>query len=443
MQSAGVTPVFWKDFSSRVERAVMGAIAQDGMEQAKQRMMQGNLDKARSGRVTARTPAYGYKFVDRYGNEGYAAKQDTYYAIREDEAAVVRRIFEAIANGQSLRGLGVVLTQEGVPPPKQAIWVSAQLRIIIKNEVYRGDFYAHRWEHTTVEKPSKDGLGVRTVKCKVERPPEHWIHVPVPPIVSRELWDAANAMLVKNQQMARRNAKEPYLLTGLITCAVCGYNYVGTTRGNPKQPRHKRYRGYRCPVSGSFPRHVREFVGCNSGQIPCSVIEPAVWKLVCTALLQPETLVRAIESDAYTERNQRLQEQIAYLEREIATRHDGDEKLYRAYMAGAFDEQEYAARRRMLKTESATMSEQLEALRTQVVTVEEVEARKAQVHALAEQAAALNLLDDIGFADKQRIIKLLVDSITLHVGEGWFRLEGVIRGVFSIENTLVGTGYGP
>ncbi|HLZ81396.1 MAG TPA: recombinase family protein, partial [Ktedonobacteraceae bacterium] len=66
----GITALFWKQFSSRIERTVLGAIAQDGMEQSKARMMEGNLRKARSGRVTARVPAYGYKLVDAEGNEG-------------------------------------------------------------------------------------------------------------------------------------------------------------------------------------------------------------------------------------------------------------------------------------------------------------------------------------------------------------------------------------
>lgn len=49
MERHGIVPVFWKSFTNRVERAVIGAIAQDGMEQAKRRMMEGNLHKARRG----------------------------------------------------------------------------------------------------------------------------------------------------------------------------------------------------------------------------------------------------------------------------------------------------------------------------------------------------------------------------------------------------------
>lgn len=83
MKKHGIEPIFWKAFNSRVERAVMGAIAQDGMELARDRMAAGTRQKAMSGRVTAHRPAYGFKLVDSKGMEGAAAKKDSHYAIYE------------------------------------------------------------------------------------------------------------------------------------------------------------------------------------------------------------------------------------------------------------------------------------------------------------------------------------------------------------------------
>jgi DNA invertase Pin-like site-specific DNA recombinase len=47
MKQNGTEAIFWKAFNSRVERTVMGIIAQDGMEQAQQRMMDGHIRKAK------------------------------------------------------------------------------------------------------------------------------------------------------------------------------------------------------------------------------------------------------------------------------------------------------------------------------------------------------------------------------------------------------------
>lgn len=84
MRQYGLQAVFWKEFTSRIERAVMGAIAQDGMEQAKQRMAEGNLHKAQ---WTGDRPTC-WRWIQvggLHGREGETAKKDTHYAIREGD----------------------------------------------------------------------------------------------------------------------------------------------------------------------------------------------------------------------------------------------------------------------------------------------------------------------------------------------------------------------
>src|SRR5262249_32875569 len=146
----GIEPVFWKAFNSRVERAVMGAIAQDGMELARDRMAAGTRQKAMSGRVTAHRPAYGFKLVDSKGVEGPAAKKDSHYAIYEEQAVWVRFIFTSIGiHGKSLRSTANELKSK-IPPPRGKFWRMATLAKMIKNPVYKGQFVAHRFDCITV-----------------------------------------------------------------------------------------------------------------------------------------------------------------------------------------------------------------------------------------------------------------------------------------------------
>lgn len=438
MKRVGITPVFWKEFYSRIERVVLGAIAQEGMEAEKQRMMEGKLHKARSGRVTASKPAYGYKFVDSKGNESADVKRDTHYAINEDEAAIIRMIFSRMIAGVPMRQIALDLEMAGVKPPKRfKHWEYTQIRTFLKNEVYKGDFYAHRWFHTVVQKPSKDGISTRQVKKKVEYPREEWIHVPVPAIVTPEEWDAANRMLEQNKKMARRNAKVPYLLTGLIRCAHCGWKYVGTTHRSSKpdaKPHWKPYRGYRCPHYGIRPQFLVGNEECRNAHIRCATLDKAVWNIVCRALLEPELLLTALDKDATSERNRQLESQIAYLERGLADKSEDDEKLLRAYLAGAFDEHEYTARRKLLKEEAVRMSEELSRLRADVLTPEQLEQRKQSVIEMSVQMKAHNIPIDPPFEIKQRIIKLVVDEITLDARKGWLKLDGAVRGAFTIED---------
>jgi site-specific DNA recombinase len=444
MEKAGVTPVFWKEFSSRIERAVLGAIAQEGMEQEKKRMMEGTLYKARSGRVTARVPAYGYKLVDSQGNEGQSAKRDTHYGIREDEAVVVRMIFERYISGATLQGITRELHASGIKPPKQyKHWWQEQVRVILTNPVYRGDFYAHRWEHKVIEKPAKDGMSTRKVKLKVERPPEEWIRVPVPPIVSLDVWNCAERMLQQNKKMAPRNAKEPYLLTGLIKCAYCGWSFAGnTTRKCRGKVRKTPSRMYRCSLRANRPKYVREDRKCYNRDILCRELDAVVWEIVCTALLEPTLLLNALDADATSERNAQLQEHISFLEKEIWERSGDDEKLLKAYLAGAFDEKEFAERRKLLKQEVTMLHSELARIQQQVLTKEQLESRKQAVLAMSERIKQENLPVDPPFELKQKIIKLVIDKVIVDVPNDWIRVEGAIQGKYSIETALVGMDCG-
>lgn len=437
MRRYGLEVIFWREYSSLIERAVLGAVAQEGMEQAKQRMMQGNLHKARSGRVTARVAAYGYKLVDSEGREGANAKKDSYYALFDEEASIILFIFERVASGDTLRELTTTLTEMGIPPPKQyAFWETTQLRLFIRNEVYKGDFYAHRWNHTTVEKPAKNGIGTRKVKVKVERPRDEWIHVPVPPIVTPELWEAANRVLDQNRVTSRRNARFPFLLTGLVVCADCGSKYSGSSKRKSKGKLLKTpYRYYRCLRRTARPRHVLKAQTCTNSSIPVDRLERAVWNVICTALLQPEVLISALENGPTSEHNRQLGEQITYLEDELARKSSDDDKMLKAYLAGAFDEQEFASRRKILKSERDTMREALDKLRRQLVKPEQIEARKAEILALAEHVKALEMPVNPPRNLKKRIVKMLIDRVVLDVKKGEFCLEGAIRGVFPIVST--------
>lgn len=436
MQEHKLTVIFWREFSSLIERSVLGAVAQEGMEQAKRRMMEGNLHKARSGRVTARVAAFGYKLVDAEGNEGTNARKDTHYAIKEEEAVIIHRIFSQVAQGIAMGKISTDLTEAGIAPPKNSkFWTPTQIRLFIKNEVYKGDFYAHRWQHIKVQKPTKDGLSKRIVQRKVERPREEWIHVPVPPIVSKELWEAANRIIQQNKKMARRNAKHPYLLTGLVHCAQCGRVYVGTTsRLNHGKPRKRPYRGYRC-ARHSAPHHILAASSCDNGDIKCDILDGAVWHVICDVLLQPDVLIEALEQSIQSDRNQQLQAQIDYLEQEIDKRDHDDDKLFRAYLAGAFDEEEFAARRKLLKEESLHMQQEAAELRSQVMTPEQLEVRKEEVLTLSRHIQTLQLPVDPPFELKQRIIKLLVDKIILDVNKGTFTFDGAIAGLYMIGKT--------
>jgi len=297
MKQFGIQAVFWKQFSSRIERVVMGAVAQDGMEQAKQRMAQGSIHKARSGRVTAKTPAYGYKLVDSLGNEGPTAKKDTHYGIREEEAEVVRYIFRKVLEGYPLRRIAIMLEGRYPSPKRFTHWEPKMIELIVKRTVYKGEFIAHRSIEVKIpanSNPSSltESVG-KTVSRKIQCPQEEWIVVPVPAIVSLEDWEGANEIIANNK--GRQEAIAPFLLTGLITCATCGYRYIGRLKKDRRGRNNIEYifTNYRCSARGSRGRAVSEKIGCNQKQISTRILDHSVWSVIYEVLLYPDIMIGA------------------------------------------------------------------------------------------------------------------------------------------------------
>src|SRR5205085_11022730 len=119
-------------------------------------------------------------------------------------------------------------------------------------------------------------------------------------------------------------------------------------------------------------------------------------------------------------------EQIAFLETQIDDKAKEEEKIYRAYVAGAFDEHEFADKRRILKETNQVLSMEVGRLKAQVLTKERVAAQKRFVMDMAIQLKNAGQLNNVPFEVKRQIIKLVVNQITLETRAQWIRLEGAI-----------------
>lgn len=444
MKQHHIHSVFWKGFTSRIERAVMGAVSQDGMERSLEIMREGLRNKARSGRVTARVAAYGYILVDADGKPGSKARQETYYAPHPEHAEIMQLIYYKIG----IEGMGTFLLckyleERFSPPGRYKYWLPAAIRRLVRSPLYKGEYYHDRT--TTMLVPAKHqrpGEPTRMIKKKVERPREEWILVPVPPLVSVELWEAANTMLDKNAQMAKRNGRVPYLLTGLVQCDSCGYGYSGKRQkqypANGENDNSSVTRLYACNRNNPKSHHWKLENKCSQSHIVAELLETSVWKAVCEFMTKPESLIAEIDAKLAENGQDALYQQITFLEKQITDSSHEDDKLYRAFMADVFDEKEYAARRKLLKEKVATLQQERDELRERLVSPEQVEEDKRRILEFAAYVKEAGMTVDASFEFKQRMLKILVDKIILNSRERWFRLTGHISGVWHMDKSNPG-----
>jgi site-specific DNA recombinase len=67
-----------------------------------------------------------------------------------------------------------------------------------------------------------------------ECPREQWIEIPVPALVSEDLFELAQEKLQYNKKHSPRRTIEPTLLQGMLVCKNCGYAYYRTSTRTSK-----------------------------------------------------------------------------------------------------------------------------------------------------------------------------------------------------------------
>ncbi len=207
---------------------------------------------------------FGYRNVTieapgQFDERGRPAILGVRLAIEEEQAIIVRRIFELYANGHSLKRIAKLLNADGVKSPQpqkgrvSQSWCPSSIRVILRNDRYRGVVIYGK----TRKVRSESGK-----KVYRHRDQSEWVtrEAPEQRIISDELWNAAQARkdLVKRvyegagdrtgrlSGLLRSSAMNaPYLFSGLLKCKTCGANLQVVSRRGRKTQRQL----YGCPLN--------------------------------------------------------------------------------------------------------------------------------------------------------------------------------------------------
>jgi site-specific DNA recombinase len=150
---------------------------------------------------------------------------------------VVQELFAGVRGWRvTLHGLAAQLTARGVPTPTgKPTWRSTTIRNLLTNPADKGQAASGRLRTTPAQQRKSAlepvGKGVSTRA----HPPEEWITVPVPALVTAEQFDLVARRLAANQRAARRSTTHPYLLRGLPQLRGL---LLELQRGHPHRQRH-------------------------------------------------------------------------------------------------------------------------------------------------------------------------------------------------------------
>lgn len=378
---------------------VQGVIAEYERAKIAERNRRGRLYRARAGEIVYRLVPYGYRRVPR------SPAGPSHLEMYEPEAVVVRRIFDDfVAGGFSMRRICRGLYQDGIPSPTgNAAWSIACISKMLANPTFKGRALYNR--HQAV--PPTTG---RKSTRNVLRPAEEWIEIPVPAIVSEEIYDAAQRVARNHSYFSPRRAQPgEWLLRRLVVCGHCGVKTY--CQGTKKHGGVGELRYYVCNRRRSLEAGGPERA-CPQPSMRAQALEALVWEHLCKALLRPEILVKgeaALSARTGAADDELLNAQLKRLDRRLQQTDGERRRVVDLYQMQAIELPEFQRRHR----EVVERHRQLEQERAALVTQHKALAVNDQLaHRIRSFADRIRRgIDALDFEQRQKLVRLLVEQV--------------------------------
>lgn len=194
-----------KSMNSEMFATFPGMIAQQESVSISQNMRWSYKKRMESGEFNCCAPAYGFDLINGK------------LVINETEAAVIRRIFNLYLQGIGMQAIANILNNEGVRRQYgREKWHHTTVNYVLNNERYKGDALLQK-QITTQTLPFKKQLNHG-------EQPMYYVENSNPAIVSRETYEAVQALIKSRQPSCKRKAKN-YPLTRTLLCPDCGHTF--------------------------------------------------------------------------------------------------------------------------------------------------------------------------------------------------------------------------
>ena len=249
----------------------------------------GYKQKQKNGIVI--TVPLGY-FKDKNTNE---------IVIVEEEAEIVRKIFDLYLSGYGLKAIAKKLNDEGIKSPQyyqnkmynkklpsnkpeitgRYLWVNTTVKRILQNEFYIGTVTCHKTYTSKINHIRKD--------LPEEEQFKHENFAPA--IISKEKWEQVQFLLSsKRNNNVRASSSNPcHRYTGLIECGDCGCTFVCKKRKWKDKPERIEYN------CNGYHRYGKEH--CTAHRIDEDYLDKLIYNELMSIKDEALANYKSIESD--------------------------------------------------------------------------------------------------------------------------------------------------
>ena len=367
------------DSDSEFRLVVMAGVAQDELRKLSERTKFGFAQSIKNGRVLGNDKLYGYD------------KKDCILTINEGEAEIVRKVFDLYANhGMGTRKISQTLTELGYTSRQGNAFNTLTVRHMLENPKYKGWYCGRKTQ----------SLDYRTKK-KAFLDESEWVMYPdptIPPIVSEELWNRANALYKERSQQMKTHASgasyhNRYPYSGKIYCEEHGTTFHRQVLTSAKGEKEV----WQCKVYRAKGR-----AACSAPQIRSEELDQIMADIFSEMVKDKTAIIDALiavlksvpQEVDYSKARLRIEDEMTAIEAK-------KDRLLELSMADALSVTEF-------KKRNEAFNQQLRGLETQLTSIATEEARQKDA-ALDMGAIRRSLEKELSF--EGRINTALVATI--------------------------------
>lgn len=287
-------PQIGKGLYAKMQESLIANMAEIESKQLRNRILDTRKSLVLNGETIIGIPPYGYIYHPETRS----------YEVDENEAAVVRKIYDCYLTGtMGASRIAHYLNEKGISSKTGGLWSTASILRILKNTFYYGSLSLNYSQL----------IGDDKVVTSVIKESDKII-----PLVTKEEHETVQAILKTHNNLKENPPRQyttSYLFTGLLYCAKCGHKFSSRmwTRERGKKDGTKvvdKYALYYCTAD-------THGVKC-SARIKRDIIEPVIVKAIIQKLKTidiEEVLIQA-ESE-HEEKKMQYQETINSIKKDL------------------------------------------------------------------------------------------------------------------------------
>lgn len=377
---------------------IRGIFAEYEREKIKERTRRGRLHRAKQGLLVGHEAPYGYKYIRPDHN-----KEERWYAVIEEEAKIVKMIFEWVGNeGCSLTEVRRRLYTQAIKAEKsgKTTWSNSTLSRLLRRTDYIGKSFYNKTQSIIPTTPRNNGYKRMKKTGRINKPTSEWLPVIVPSIIDEDLFGRTQDQLKRNAFFCKRNQKTLYLLSGLLFCG-CGCNARMAGDGQGK------YRYYR---STDRIKKFPEKRTCTQLSIPVDKIEKLVWNKIVEFLNNPKLVLKQLKDieKKKTKEQDHLKTTLLDIEKRAEKINVEEERIATAFRKSFLTlEQLNIQMKDISKQREQIKQEEKELLAQPVKSDIQVDSESIKQYCILMKKK----LPKFTFADKQELLRLLINKV--------------------------------